>query len=248
MPSRSSQDSWSEPAFKRLTSPHLDSDGTCTIFYGCPNQANSSFPKPENMADIRNVVLRFHMKVDVHHSDPSTYDAPAMEFEYCPIWHFIDDANEIKTDVPKPTCSIIIIYDEADSLSRDYNSSLSILLGLMRVLTQSGFEDVRVKILFAPSAVEGPRASWGAQEDHLHFLKPQFERRLGRAMMYAFWGDECELEFRPGALAKKWIKDARIEARRRHAEELRLKKEFENSQKLRRRGMRGLSGLFKRRE
>ena len=166
----------------------VDSDGTCKIYHGCPDRANSSFPIPSNMAEVRNVEFHFHMQPDnVHNRTADPFDPSMAQFKReCPAWYFVDAADT----APKPTFNIIIAYHGIGEPTRDYNVWLDILLGLMKVLTLSGYEEVTVQVVSGSEFWNGAKRDLPS-ESSMAALRRRFENFMGKATMIGAGEERC---------------------------------------------------------
>ena len=172
----------------------VDSDGTCKVYYGAPDRADSHFSRPSNIAEVRNVEFHFHMQPDnVHDRTSYPFDPSVAQFKReCPVWYFVGDAAD-KT--PKPTFNIIIAQHGIGELTHDYNVWLDILLGLMKSLNHSGFEEVTVKVVAGSEIWNGAKRDLPS-ESSMAALRRRFENYMGRATVMGA-GEECCMVFHP---------------------------------------------------
>ena len=177
----------------------VDSNGTCKIYHGCPDRANSSFSRPSDMAEVRNVELHYHMQPDnVHNRTMYPFDPSMAQFEReCPVWYFVDDAAN---ETPKPAFNIIIAYHGIGEPTCDYNVWLDNLLGLMKAFTRSGLEEVTVKVEAGSEFWNGAKRALPS-DSSMAALRRHFENSMGRATMIGA-GEETCMVFRPCGFVK----------------------------------------------
>lgn len=177
----------------------IDQDGICNIYYRDLENMDSDFPNPTNIAETRQLNFFFHMQPD-NPKDRTAYPHPhpsLNEFKReCPIWHFVDAADEGE----KPTCTITIAHHGIGELPDDYDEMLYLLLELMWDIHRSGFEYVIIKVLRRTSRyfTEGRLPSY----ESVAALRSLFEDRLGTATLIDN-REEYRMEFYP-QLGKSW--------------------------------------------
>ena len=218
---------------------YVDPNGTCRIHYA-PAALNDNFGFYDNfslfgkMTDIRNIEFYYHMQpdnVDDRCAYPFTLPSVTDFRESCPIWHFVDAANES----PKPTFTIIITCWGKGEPPYDYDAMLNLLLCLMESLTLNGFQNVTVKIV-PETRSDGSKFPLPS-EMSMKLLRHHLENFMGVAKM-TYASDECRMKFCPRHLAETWSK----QARRGEATRARSKA---GVQRHRRRAKRGLRNLLK---
>ena len=169
-----------------------DQDGTCRIYYCCPDHLDTSDYYPRNKAEVRNLEFHFHLQPDSL-DDRTVYPyLPSMaKFQReCPIWSFTD--AEDKT--PKPTCNIITAFHGTGKVPDDYHEMLNQLLCLMEHLTTSGYEEVSVKVVAGTFGMGGKRRL--PSDLAMAELRRRFEHYMGTAEVMGE-GEASRLEFRP---------------------------------------------------
>lgn len=188
------------------SSTYVDPDGTCRIYYGALSELSPEdiFNRFNKITEIRNVEFYYHLQPD-NIPDRSAYPVLPSMFDFkrtCPIWHFVDAANE----GPKPTCNIIITIHGTGELPHDYDAMLNPLLCLMKSLTIAGFEHVAVKVVPAIQ-YDGTKCPVPS-EMSMKLLRHGLEELMGLAKV-TFDGDECRMKFHPRHQAETWSKQPR---------------------------------------
>lgn len=166
----------------------LGPNGTCKIYYNCPNHTNSHFPKPANIKEIHNVEFRFHLTKDIIPKNPLPSTA---DFEKtCPIFHFVKDEDENLAQ--NITVTILLTCDGTGKVPRDYERGLHLLHGVMCDLRNNEFEHVVVKL------------GLGYHADERWALMEEFEEVMGEAIVMDGKEGRC-MEFCPREYQKEWL-------------------------------------------
>lgn len=160
-------DPTSSLTFPTMTPPNPSR--SCTIYYNCPNRANSTSPKIEEIAQIRHVEFHLHLQKDTRQGTVTGKHPAKTEFEACPIWNFLRDSPN---GDPHPTVDIILTSDGAGKIPRDYSATFEPLLDLMQQFQSYSFEQVLVKL-------EGG-GSFGDSAAR-RVLREAFESEMGKA-------------------------------------------------------------------
>lgn len=149
------------------------------------------------MAGIRNVEFRFHLEKDTSKNPTITPFPPSKtDFEKSPIWHFVDKLLKGPICAPQPSINIILTYDGAGRLPRDYDAMLALLRDLMYDLVMAEYEHVVVML---------GSGSFGNAKERLS-LRRFFEDSMGTATVVD--GNEGRhLEFCPRELKYQWEED-----------------------------------------
>ena len=176
----------SEEALQRT-----NQEATCRIYYGCPDHADSNFPRPVNPAGIRNVEFHFHMTNYLWMHTPTMTQFR----EDCAVFR-LDECNT----APKSTCNLTLTYGTL-GLGLPSSDMLNMFLHALRPLT--GFEKVVLKVVREP--VQGllfnmtPRSGPELQAVNERRLKPLLEHLLGAVTMVGE-GDGRRMVFHPRSL------------------------------------------------
>lgn len=181
----------------------MDPDGTCRIYYGAmpPDLSFEQifYHRLRETTEISNVELHYHLQPENppdRHAFPTSL--PSMfDFKHsCPIWHFVNAANE---KGPKPTCNITIAFEGKGRFPYDYNTMLDPLVSLWESLTPAGFEHVVVKLVPA-TRYDGSKYHFPS-EVSMSLLRNELETLMGSAKV-TLAGEECHMEFSPRHLAE----------------------------------------------
>lgn len=192
MTSESSHFVPSQAVNEQSTLLSVDQDGTCRIYYCCPNHLDTSDYYPRNKAEVRNLEFHFHLQPDNLHDRTPYPSLPSMaQFQReCPIWSFTDAGDK----TPKPTCNIILAFHGTGKVPDDYHEMLNQLLCLMDHLTTSGYEEVSVKVLAGTFGLGGKRLL--PSDLAMAELRRRCENYMGTAEVIGD-GEATRLEFRP---------------------------------------------------
>ena len=159
---------------------NVDPSGTCTIFYGfSPSRADSSFPKPKNMATVRRIDLHFHLTKD----NGRVLKVVELK-EEGPLRHWLNQPR----GVPHPPLTIILTHDgEFMKQGMQYSVMICALHGLMRAVGACWSETVVVKLQYA---------KFGNSAERGDVMKAGFENHLGPATMLP-GGEGHHFKFNP---------------------------------------------------
>ncbi len=152
----------------------IDPTGVCRIKYGFPMFADSSSPKPRNMAAVRRIEFGFHMT----ENDGSRWEST--DFTKGPLGHWMDRPR----GGPDPPLKIILTCIGKFKEPMDYRGKLCTLNDLARVIGDYWSETVMVSL---------QHGAFGSRDERGALLLI-FESHLGPATMLL---DDHHFKFNP---------------------------------------------------